>query len=518
MMKRFRAWIAAVALIALIGGQLAAAQDLPDQEKALLPAMRDEIAAQTEGTLDRYRLDLTLDPAASTIGGREEIEVINDFGEPVDRLALRVYPNAVYYGEGTTTIDDIEIDGASGSGAFSRNDETVYWIELSESLADGETTTVAFDFTTVIPTDSAGTYGIFSHDTVRGTWVLADWYPIVAGYESGTDWYVNAPTDQGDPTFSSAATYAVSLDAPSGLRLASTGSVTSATDERDGLTEYEIVTGPVREFTLVLDDNAELLSGNAGDVKVNVWFNPDTGTRRGAELTLENAIASLGYYGERFGPYPYSELDLVETELGGAFGVSWSGLVFLDSQEFLASAVLTQSDPSRFAFTIAHEIGHQWWGAMIGSNSNDHTFLVEGLTNYLAIVFFEDHFGADEARRQLEIQIVQPYQRALAAYGDGVVDRPIDAPRDGPPNSPLQYGKAALGFLAIREAIGDEAFFEALTSYATELSFGVSGPADLRERFESASGKDLSVLWSFWFEQATATASDVDALLTASDT
>jgi hypothetical protein len=482
----------------------------------MLPSLRDEIADETDGKLDSYRLDVTLDPATSTIGGSEEVTVVNTFGEPLDRIALRVYPNAVYYNEASTTIEKLRVDDEKADGAFSPDDDTVYWAPLESPLKPGESVTLSFDFATVIPTDSFGTYGIFSHDTIRGTWVLADWYPIVAGYEPGTGWYLDAPTNQGDPTFSNAATYTVTVDAPEDLRLVSTGSVVDESTGKNDVTHYEIVSGPAREFTFVFDDNAAETSAEAGDVQVNIFNNPDTGSDTGADLALQTATSALEDYSERFGQYPYEELDLVEMELAGAYGVSWSGVVFLDSADFLASSVLTQSDPSRLAFTIAHEIGHQWWGAMIGSNSNDHTFIVEGLTNYLAIVYFEDQVGADEAARQLEIQIVQPYRRALTNYGDGIVDLPIEAPRTGASNSSLQYGKAALGFMAIREEIGDDAFFSAIADYAEKYRFGISEPDDLLAAFESASGEDLESLWSFWFEEANTTEADIDALLAAS--
>ena len=41
-------------------------------------------------------------------------------------------------------------------------------------------------FTTTVPADSTGSYGIFTRDTRNGSWVLADWYPILAVWERET--------------------------------------------------------------------------------------------------------------------------------------------------------------------------------------------------------------------------------------------------------------------------------------------------------------------------------------------
>ena len=62
------------------------------------------------------------------------------------------------------------------------------------------------------------------------------------------------------------------------------------------------------------------------------------------------------------------------------------------------------------------------------------------------------------------------------------------------------YGKGALGFDAVRQVIGDDAFFAALRDYATRFRFGVATPDDLRAAFERASGQDLRVLWRHWFD------------------
>ena len=165
---------------------------------------------------------------------------------------------------------------------------------------------------------------------------------------------------------------------------------------------------------------------------------------------------------------------------------------------------------------MAHEVGHQWWGASVGANSNDHSFMVEGLTNYLTAVYVEDAQGPDAARHQLMVQIAVPYEQALDAYGDGVADRPATVQDTGPPRGSLDYGKSALGFLAIREAIGDHAFFAALHDYARRFAFRIATPDDLRTAFEATSGQSLGDLWGFWFESATTTRSDVDRVVGAS--
>jgi peptidase M1-like protein len=500
--------LAVVVLLSPCGAAVAA----PDLYAAVLPDLRDAIVAKTEGELSTYTLDVRLDPAASTIGGRERLTFVNRFDTALDDVEFRLYPNADYYGEGGTTVDDVRVAGAAATASLEVG-ETVLRVPLAEPVKPGGSVKLSFRFRTVIPTDSSGTFGILSHDTAHGTWVLADWYPIVAGYESGSGWYLAEPTSLGDPTFSDAALYDVTVTAPTGLTLVATGSAEShEASDGDGVTQFE--SGPVREFTLVADDDYRATSTTVDGTRITMYVNPDAGTAGGARLALATAASALHAYSVRYGRYPYEELDLVETDLSSSvLAVSWSGLIFLEGPDFLANAVFVSDDPTRLDFTVAHEVGHQWWGAMIGANSNDHTFMVEGLTNALATVYVEDTQGKDAARREIQMQLADRYLEALANTGDGVVDLPVGTVREGPQSGVLDYGKAALGFLAIRETVGDDAFFAGLADYAARFSYRNATPDDLRAAFERASGMDLSDLWRFWFNEAETTRAAVEQVL-----
>jgi aminopeptidase N len=331
--------------------------------------------------------------------------------------------------------------------------------------------------------------------------VLADWYPIVAGWDE-TGWRLEPPTDQGDPTFSVTSLYDVRLSVPEGYEVIATG---EESRQADGAIRIE--TGPVREFAMVVAQGLQVISGQSGDTTVSVQVDP--AHRANGQHMLEVAISALDFYNDAFGPYPFRELDIVETNLSLAYGVSWSGVLFINETQLdLASGNLATLD-----FTLFHEIGHQWWGAAIGANSNDHTFMVEGLTNATAVLAQAAVQGPDAATTSLYGWMVTPYLNLLAGSGDAVADMSIfDQPATAP-LSTLAYGKGGLGFLAIRNQIGNEAFMAALAAYADAFRLGIAEPDDLLAAFESASGQSLQELWSFWFDSATTTPADIEALV-----
>lgn len=504
-----------IAFVAVMQGSWSAstAKAAPDLYLGVLPELREAVVARTEGEVSTYELDIRFDPEESTIGGRERLTFVNRFDESVEDVAFRLYPNAFYYGDGETSIDDIRVAGEAATGSLAVG-ETVLRVPLTEPLAPGASVKLSFRFQTVIPRDSSGTYGIFSYESGYGTWILADWYPIVAGWEPETGWWLDAPTELGDPTFSDAALYDVTIEAPADLTIVATGSaVEEETAGGSTLTRY--VSGPVREFSLVADEDYEATTAEVDGTTITMYVNPDWGAAEGARLALETAERALRAYSARYGAYPYEELDLVETNLSSSvLAVSWSGVIFLEGPGFLGDARFVYADPSLLDFTVAHEVGHQWWGNLVGANSNDHTFMNEGLTNALSAVYVEDTQGREAARRQVEIQIANRYLNALDSAGDGVVDVPISEERaEGPSSGTLDYGKAALGFLAIRQEIGDEAFFAALAVYAERFAYHNATPDDLRSAFERTSGSDLRELWRFWFNAAETTRGDVERVV-----
>jgi hypothetical protein len=114
--------------------------------------------------------------------------------------------------------------------------------------------------------------------------------------------------------------------------------------------------------------------------------------------------------------------------------------------------------------------------------------------------------------------VAGPYRAFTNGNQDGVVDRPISDDRSGVVHSFLVYGKAGVGFEAIRQEIGDDAFFEALLALGSTYADRHFAPDDVLGLFEEASGQYLAELWSFWFLEEATDVADVDAVVAGSRT
>jgi hypothetical protein len=119
----------------------------------------------------------------------------------------------------------------------------------------------------------------------------------------------------------------------------------------------------------------------------------DPSPARNATAVAETAAQAIGYYAERFGPYPYSQLAM--TQLPGRESQGWPGLVFLSSYAFLnraeqeglhmeaSGALINQLIP-------AHETAHQWWGDLVTWATYRDQWFSEGLANYSALMMLQE--------------------------------------------------------------------------------------------------------------------------------
>jgi hypothetical protein len=508
----------AVCLLALVSVLAAAAFPVatPARETASVPGEVDPFADVVPGAvapaeraandLSAVSMDVVLDPATGTIDGEMVVAWRNPASLPLSEVWFRLFPNAEYYSEGNLAVADVTVDDAPVRPGLAL-DDTALRVPLPRPVAPGESVEIALAFTATVPVDSTGSYGIFTQDTRNGAWVLADWHPILAIYEEGSGWALPPVTDFGDPTYAPSAFYDVAVTAPDDLEVVATG-VVAGEVAADGLVTRRYVAGPSRDFVIVADDDHAAISRDVGHTRLTLWTAPDLDPAIG-ERTLDIAADALRFFNDRFGPYPASQIDLVQTDPTDVLGIAWAGLLFLDGPSLLAG--YGERDSDALAYVVAHELAHLWWGVLIGSDSNEHGFMQEGLATVSSILYLEEVFGSEAAAQELDRWVIGSARRLLNA-GDAVVDTPSSDGQSEAIRSAAMYGKGSLGFLAIRETIGPEAYMAALRDLATRYTWGEITPDDLRAAFETASGRDLTAFWSHWFDEAAMTNDEIDAL------
>jgi hypothetical protein len=472
---------------------------------AIQPELRETVQQHMPENLATYDIEVTLEPqgegrSVPSISGHLALTWVNITGESLDTLPFRLYANGPAEDNDAQVVSNITVDGSDVDGELSVSD-SVLDVPLGTSLEPGGSVVIEMDFAAFLPIDSTDHYGIFGFDSESETWALAHWYPVVAGRDPSTGWMLDHPSVNGDPIFTDTALYDVSVETGPDWKLATTGVEFGEPGSGSGDTIVRrFVSGPARDFTIVADEDFEVATRISGGVTVNSWYNP--GEEDAGEAIAVYTLQSLDIFSGLIWPYPYVELDILPVEMSGAAGCEFSQLIYMGASYYQAN--FNTSVPNSADYTVAHEVVHQWFYGLVGNNQYAHAFIDEGLTNYLsAQVYFDEQYGEDVATEVMDRYIRSPYEVIVERGDDQVVDQPTDDFEPGNAYVFAAYAKAPLGFEAIHQEIGDEAFFAALSTYVDEHVFRVAEPDDLRGAFETASGQDLQDLWNEWFRETT---------------
>jgi hypothetical protein len=423
-----------------------------------------------------YDLELVVDPDASRVTGSESLRYTNSEGEPLNDLVLRLLPNSPTYG-GTMTVSHVLLNGQPVSPTFEL-ERSAMRVPLDPALSAGESLTLSMDFGIRVPTSTRVGHGLFSN--VLGVMALPNAYPLVPVYDD-EGWNAEIAPVFADDVYADVALYTVEVTAPEEWTPIASGTCESLAPGR-----WECEAAPMREFTLILGSDLELVNREVEAVVVNSYYYPQHSV--GGERALEVAADALVAFTEMFGPYPYTELDVVETPnyLGG---MEYPGLVVVADRHYATLSGLE--------WLTAHEVAHQWWFAVVGNDQIDDPWLDEALTQYSTMLYYESVYGQERADGIVQ-SVFRGTEQMLVRSGQ---DQPIGLPAEEYARArywQIVYDKGALYFHELRQTVGDEAFFEILQAYYERNRYGIATPPDLLSAIESVTGEQHLDLYQKW--------------------
>jgi hypothetical protein len=471
----------------------------PSSLHAIKPEHRDEIAATLPAGLAEYEIDVVFpqDPAGRALEGQMTVTYTNTTGETLDAIPFRLYANSASRGDDAIGLDAVTVDSTAVSPVMSEMG-SVATITLPTPLADGDVTSIDISFTTTVPDDEPAHYGMLNHATRTGTWSLAHWYPMVAGRDPGYGWMLKPTCVNGDPVFTDTGMYTVTVTAPDGLQLVTSGVEIDRQAAGDGMTTTTWSAAPSRDFVMLADNDMASVQDEVDGTTVTSWYHG--GQEAAGEAALLWTAQSLALFNDLLGEYPYTALQVVPAAMFNAAGVEYPQL-FTVSESYYDRPVDLDSH-GYFEFTVAHEVVHQWFYAIVGNNQYDDAFIDEGLTNYLSSrVYFTALYGEEVGEAVFERNIRVPFRYMIEANRDVIVATETDAFPTANAYVDAVYIKAPMGFHAIHEALGDDAFDEGLQAYVEDFRFRVAKPADLLAAWNATIDTDLTELWTHWFER-----------------
>jgi len=231
-----------------------------------------------------------------------------------------------------------------------------------------------------------------------------------------------------------------------------------------------------------------------GTIKYYTYLKASNAAKSAAYVKVASSI--LNFYSEKFVPFPYEKLAIVEVPLPPFLGgVGPASLMFLHEN------MVAQKDPPEFL--LAHELAHQWFGNLIPINMVDpryNQWLSEGFATYCDALYEEKGAGPSAMARHMQKYGQLFFQMAL------LYPRGQQAIRNCYPSSPLYrpvvYEKGALVLHALRKVLGEEKFFAVLRQYISTYHDQLANVDDFRHLAAGVSGQDLSWFFAEWIDRA----------------
>ncbi|MGE5178426.1 MAG: M1 family metallopeptidase [Bacteroidota bacterium] len=219
-------------------------------------------------------------------------------------------------------------------------------------------------------------------------------------------------------------------------------------------------------------------------------------------------VDAMRHHTERVGPYIYPQFTTTEAWCGGG-AMEYPMLIM--NEPVIGGGLFEDLDD-----TIAHELGHNWFYGMLGSDERAHPWLDEGFTQFIEDDYTDTKYPRGTFRWRYRFPWLTPWRafpkdelwylsRAWARDETPMVTS-ADQFHGYRDYATASYSKTAMMLHALRGVIGREAFDRFLHRYYEENLLRHPRPADVVRAAEEAAGRDLHDFFRDWTE-TTETAS-----------
>ncbi|HEX7978375.1 MAG TPA: M1 family metallopeptidase [Gemmatimonadaceae bacterium] len=470
----------------------------------------------------RYTISLTTSPPNRNVSGTEQIVYVNNSPDTLRRLAMRMIvnihkPGAARAGNASADyltsgmhIDNFTVNGQPATWN-AENAFTVQGVALPTPLLPHDSVRLGVDWHYDVSKQSNREGAIDST-----TFFLAYAYPRVSVYDDVNGWDLRSFDDRLE-FYSDFNDYDVTVKVPANYVVWGTGTLRNASEvlQPEILKRFqESLTSPqtIRVATLddmrakrvtvqqpmnawhftatnvpdatfavsdhyVWDAGSVAVAPNRPRVSVQAAYNDTASDYRHVVRFAAHALDWLSREWPGV-PYPYEKTTVVQ----GFAGMEYP---MMANDESYADTVFSR-------FVAEHEIAHSYFPFWMGIDESRYPFMDEGMTTATEYLLNIANLGKAKADSFFKAFRVVGWVEDPSATSDEPIITPTATGNSG-------YGKPALGYLALKELLGDARYRKALHEYMDEWHGKHPQPWDYFNTFNRASGENLDWFWRSWF-------------------
>ncbi|HCW06012.1 MAG TPA: aminopeptidase [Cytophagales bacterium] len=183
-------------------------------------------------------------------------------------------------------------------------------------------------------------------------------------------------------------------------------------------------------------------------------------------------------------PYPYEKMTVFRG--------------FADMEYPMMANNSSFKDTTFSRFVAEHEIAHTYMPFYMGINETRYGFMDEGWATTFELLIGTADVGKEMAEAMYKQFRVEGWIYHNSSLEDIAIVTPGDA-LTGPGFGNNEYGKAAIGYLAMKDLLGDEQFKKCLHAYMDRWHGKHPTPWDFFFTFNNVAGKNLNWFWNNWY-------------------
>jgi hypothetical protein len=509
-----------------------------------LSAQVDKVPVDFQQCVD-YTIAVRLDDVQHMLHGQETFTYTNNSPTALDTLWIHLWPNA--YRDRNSALDEQLVRDGDLSLHFATDEERghidsldfksgtasltwgyhpqhadIAWLKLPTALASGASTSISTPFRVKIPDSKFSRLGHTGQ-----AYHVTQWYPKPAVFDKN-GWHAMPYLTMGE-FYSEFGKFDVSITLPANYVVGATGLLQDNPEEEAWMNEragraatadrskeanafpaseartktLRYVQDQVHDFAWFADKRFIVRKGSVtlerSGRAVTTWalFTP-----RNAKIWEEVGVTSLNesvrLYSKWVGDYPYDACTAVDGTISAGGGMEYPMITIIGNM----------GDVKGLDNVIAHEVGHNWFYGILGSNERDHPWMDEGMNSSVELRYMRVRYPNEKpgvgfpGEKKLLGHVTDGHRFQSEAIYRLNARRNLDQPIEecSAHYTQINYGgivysKTALVFDQLLAYLGEEAFDRCMHAYYDEWKFKHPQPEDVRRVFERESGKDLG--WMF---------------------
>lgn len=365
-----------------------------------------------------YSISVKLDDKKHILSAFEELTYTNNSKDTLTFIYFHLWPNG--YSSNSTPmalqmercnnlnflnapdslygyIDslDFKIDNKSAQWIVYEDSNDICKLLLNEKLHPGNSIKISTPFFVKIPGDDFSRLGHYGQ-----SYQITQWYPKPAVYDK-YGWHQFSYLNQGE-FYSEYGKFDVSITLPENYSVAATGvlqnqeeiqRIENIINQTKSITTFNkddlrfpkssstfktirFIQDSIHDFAWFADKRFHILKGEVKlpnsqkTVTTYIYFTNFEGNLwKNAINYVNNGVC---YYSKWVGDYPYSQCTAVESALGAGGGMEYP----------MITNIGKAGNAEGLENVIVHEVGHNWFYGILGSNEREYPWMDEGINSF----------------------------------------------------------------------------------------------------------------------------------------